>query len=83
LTGQDVYTNQTIETGPKVVTKDSLSSFLQSEQNSLTSVINMNGSVGALVTDMKGDTYNSAMMAGVYSLAQKLDWKVYNRNQVE
>ncbi|KAI8644223.1 hypothetical protein BD408DRAFT_401184 [Parasitella parasitica] len=78
LTGQDVYRNQTIKTGPNLVTNATLSYFMQNEANSLMSINDKSGSIGALVPHTRGDTYNAAMMAGVTNLAQKLNWTVYN-----
>ncbi|KAL9558812.1 hypothetical protein MBANPS3_000712 [Mucor bainieri] len=78
LTGEDVFKNQTIKTGPNLVTNATLSYFLQNEANSLISINDKSGSIGALVPRTRGDTYNAAMMAGVSNLAQKLNWTVYN-----
>ncbi|EPB87482.1 RGC/RGC protein kinase [Mucor circinelloides 1006PhL] len=77
LTGQDVFRNQTIKTGPNLVTNAILSYFMQNEENSLISINDKSGSIGALVPHTRGDTYNAAMMAGVSNLAQKLNWTVY------
>lgn len=55
---------------------------MQNEANSLISINDKSGSIGALVPNTRGDTYNAAMMAGVNNLAQKLNWTVYNPKEV-
>jgi hypothetical protein len=83
VTGYDVYYNKTIKTGPNLITNSTLSMVLQTEQNSLININDKSGSVGALVPNTQGDTYNAAMMAGVVNLAHKLNWTVSNTMEVE
>lgn len=82
MTGHDVYQNKTIKTGPNLVTNSTLEFILQSEQNSLLNINEKAGSVGAVVANTRGDTYNAAMLAGVASLAHKLNWTIINSMEV-
>jgi hypothetical protein len=82
MTGQDVYQNKSIKTGPNLITNRTLPFILQNEQNSLMSLNDKLGSVAALVPNTRGDTYNAAMMAGFSNLAHKLNWTVYNPLEV-
>lgn len=82
LTGHEVYYNKTIKTGPNLITNTTLPKVLQNEKNSLININDKLGSVGALVPNTYGDTYNAAMMAGVVSLAHKLNWTVSNTLEV-
>ncbi|KAG2235247.1 hypothetical protein INT48_004714 [Thamnidium elegans] len=77
-TGHDIYFNRTIKTGPNLITNATLSMVLQNEQNSLMNINDKFGSIGAIVPNTRGDTYNAAMMAGVVNLAHKLNWTVIN-----
>lgn len=82
MTGEDVYANQTIKTGPNLVTNTTFSAVLQNEQNTLLSINDKSGTIGALIADTRGDTYSAALMAGMTSLAQKLNWTIYNQQEV-
>jgi hypothetical protein len=82
LTGHDVYQNKTIKTGPNLVTNATLDVILKSEQNSLLNVNEKAGSVGALVPNARGDTYNAALLAGVAALSQRLNWTIINTMEV-
>lgn len=82
MTGHDVYQNKTIKTGPNLVTNSTLEIILQSEQNSLININEKAGSVGAVVPNTRGDTYNAAVLAGVASLAHKLNWTIVNSMEV-
>ncbi|KAI8997001.1 hypothetical protein BDB01DRAFT_13819 [Pilobolus umbonatus] len=78
LTGQDVYHNQTVKTGPNLVTNITLYSFLQRETNSLINIDKKFSLIGTIMPNIHGDTYNSALMAGITNLAKKLNWTVSN-----
>lgn len=82
MTGHDVYQNKTIKTGPNIVTNATIDVVLESEQNSLLNIDQKDGSVGALVPNARGDTYNAAMLSGVAALSQKLNWTIANTMEV-
>ncbi|KAI8146513.1 hypothetical protein BJV82DRAFT_710612 [Fennellomyces sp. T-0311] len=78
LTGHDVFHNETIKTGPNLVTNKTLAAAMENEQTTLLPLNDRTAFVGAVVPNTRGDTYNAALMAGAQDLARKLNWTIFN-----
>ncbi|KAI7854345.1 hypothetical protein BDC45DRAFT_509239 [Circinella umbellata] len=78
LTGHDVFHNETIKTGPNLVTNKTLAEVMENEQTTLLPLNDKNSAVGAIVPNTRGDTYNAALMAGAQDLARKINWTISN-----
>ncbi|KAI9470490.1 MAG: periplasmic binding protein domain-containing protein [Benjaminiella poitrasii] len=83
LTGFDVFHNQTIETGPILVTNETLATVLENEQSTLIPLKIKDANIGVILPNAQGDTYSSAFMAGIKDLARKLNWNVWNAIEVK
>ncbi|CAO3621699.1 unnamed protein product [Cunninghamella blakesleeana] len=81
ITGKEVYSNNTIYTGPNLVTNDTLMEVLENEQTTMIPLSDRTDHIGVIVPNIAGDTYNSAMMHGVFDLARHLNWTVLNSEQ--
>ncbi|CEP15224.1 hypothetical protein [Parasitella parasitica] len=77
-TGYNVYDNQTINTGPILVTNETFSIVLDNEQSTLIPLSAKEARIGVILPNAQGDTYNGAIMTGIKDLATKLSWKVLN-----
>lgn len=77
-TGHNVYNNQTINTGPLLVTNETLSFVRENEQSTLIPLSAKEARIGAILPNAQGDTYNGAIMTGIRDLATKLNWEVLN-----
>ncbi|ORY98558.1 hypothetical protein BCR43DRAFT_543258 [Syncephalastrum racemosum] len=78
LTGYDVFSNETIKTGPNLVTNDTLHDILDSEQTTLLPLNDRTSVMGAILPNTRGKSYNSIVMAGVEDLARRLNWTAFN-----
>ncbi|KAI9245683.1 hypothetical protein BDA99DRAFT_543582 [Phascolomyces articulosus] len=78
LTGHDVFFNETIKTGPNLVTNETLADTMENEQTTLLPLNDKNAVVGAIMPNTRGDTYNAALMAGAQDLARKINWTISN-----
>ncbi|KAG0191348.1 hypothetical protein DFQ28_000361 [Apophysomyces sp. BC1034] len=79
LTGYHVFANQTIKTGPILVTNETLSTTIQNEKSKLVPLRSTSTYVGTVVSNTQGDTYSAALMAGAHDFAHKLNWTILNR----
>ncbi|KAI8379101.1 uncharacterized protein BYT42DRAFT_313184 [Radiomyces spectabilis] len=78
ISGHDVFANETISTGPNLVTAATLDTMMQMERTTLVPLNIRDASIGAVIPNTFGDSYGASIMAGVNDLAQKLKWTVYN-----
>ncbi|KAF7727728.1 hypothetical protein EC973_007187 [Apophysomyces ossiformis] len=79
LTGYDVFVNQTIKTGPILITNETLATNIQNEKSKLVPLRSTSTYISAAMSNTQGDTYNTAMMAGAQDFAHKLNWTILNR----
>ena len=82
MTGHDVFHNETIKTGPNLITNKTLGAILENEQTTLLPLNDRTAFVGAVIPNTRGDTYNAALMAGAQDLARKLNWTIFNEIEV-
>lgn len=76
VTGQKPYGNQTIPTGPILVTNDTVKAALAYVEERPFSAKTTQSHLGAFIPNAKGDTYGRNMLAGMDHLAQKLGWTI-------
>ena len=77
-----MFYNETIKTGPNLVTNKTLADIMENEQTTLLPLNDKNSAVGAIVPNTRGDTYNAALMAGAQDLARKINWTISNEIEV-
>lgn len=80
-TGNDPFINQTIPTGPNLVTNSTLNEALEAERATLLPLQEISASVGAIIPNVNGDTYEASLLAGMYDLAQKLNWSIVKADE--
>ncbi|ORX49468.1 hypothetical protein DM01DRAFT_357356 [Hesseltinella vesiculosa] len=79
LTSFDVYGNQTIPTGPIVITNSNLNTTEsgRDRQGFLLHPNRRNNTVGVIIPNSLGDSYGRNILSGIQQLANKISWNIF------
>ncbi|KAI8335894.1 hypothetical protein BC941DRAFT_429688 [Chlamydoabsidia padenii] len=81
ITGHSIFGNQTISTGPYLVTSETVKRFIGYIEKRPLTVKSDISTVGALIPNAEGDTYGRNVLAGMNQLSNKLGWTIIDAIQ--
>ncbi|CAO3575968.1 unnamed protein product [Absidia cylindrospora] len=76
VTGHSPFGNQTVPTGPLLVTNDTIQEFLSYMELRPFTSKSQQAAITAFIPNAEGDTYGRNVLAGMTQLSQNLGWNV-------